>query len=68
MKYELTDVSNIESKEHKHIGEVNEFSFNGDYFTFGTIRSSRVFLIKSYKQFLEVVTKNSVYTFTQISN
>jgi hypothetical protein len=64
--FKMIDCSNPTSKGNSFILENGSFNFNGNTFTFITMKSSKVTKITRDGERMTVVTKNSTYLFDEI--
>ena len=61
--FKLIRIDNKESAGADFVGEIGNFSFNGNIFFFCNLRSSKVEIINRIDDELIVKTKNSKYVF-----
>ncbi len=65
LQYTLISVDNPDTVGNSFVGLTYPFSYNGQQFTFGSLRSSTVSSIEHYDGNLTVITRNTVYKFKQ---
>lgn len=61
--HKLISVDNEESKGNREVGKTNNFNYDGNVFRFGSIKSSTVMSIFKHNDLLQVITRNTLYTF-----
>ena len=65
MKYKLIYLDNELSRGQDCVGKISIFNFDGQYFYFDAIRSSRVVSINKDLNRMEIQTRNSKYVFEE---